>query len=331
MGFYIKKWSTLLKGPGATKFKERWEVRRVEKFGGQVTKFLFKDAPRLIQKEHRITEFYRRFDHFLNAIKKVCSNSVNIIFNQLTQDMTEIRTEEGIVKQISDFWIKLPKIEGLQEVEKRSLKKIAAIDKEEEKLRYRPEYTEVEAIIIEAKRLEGDHQKFMDWLRTRLKERAELRNLLERFAWRSQISISAREISILKNRRDNLKRLLGKISKGPRDKIKGLVKESEFELNQICKDINTYFRESYLVRERAILMILRVLYIAESADTYLEEMAGKHNLPQQKTEEARTKLRKVIVDEVGKEFNKVLAQEFRIVIKQLEEEGSEAERLARAA
>lgn len=338
MGFYTRYWSTLLKGPGATKFKERWEVRRAEKFGGRVTKLLFKDMPRLIEERHGVTKFlgteHHRglFDDFLNAIRKVCFNSVKIIFNQLTQDMSEIREEDGVVKQLADFWNKQPKKEGLKDSERAALINIAAIDKNEEKLRYRPEYNEVEAITIEAKRVEGDHQKFMDWLRTRVKQRVQLRNLLERYAWRTNISDTAREIASTKSLRNRLKGLLERISKQTKDgKFKGLSAELQAELNQICEGIKVYFRKSYLVRERAILMILKVLYITELADKYLGSMVEKHYLPSQQTEEARARLREVIVEEVGKEFNQVLAQEFRIVIHKLEVEESKAERLARAA
>ena len=90
MGFYAKNWSTLFKGPGATKFKERWEIRRIEKFGGHATKLLFNEFPRLVEKEHRVTEFLRKLDKFIVAIKKVSHNSFNVLFNQLTQDKKHI-------------------------------------------------------------------------------------------------------------------------------------------------------------------------------------------------------------------------------------------------
>ena len=332
MGFYERKWSTLLKGPGATRFKERWEVTRVESLGGAMTKFAFVDAPRLIQKAHTISKFFDRWPYFLKVVTKICSNCVKIIFNQLTQDMKEIETEDGVVKQLADFWNKVPKNVNLKEAERTALMTLAAVDDEEEKLRYRPEYNEVEAIVLEAKNVQGDHEKFMDWLRTRVKKRDELRNVLERYAWRSTISLATKRIFVTESLRNRLHRLLEKISEEREDKkIKALSAELQVKLIQICKEIKAYFRESYLVRERAILMILKVLYIAESVDEYLKKMEEQSYLPKIQTEQARERLKEVIVDEIGKEFNKVLAQEFRIVIHDLEVEKTKERKLAKAA
>lgn len=103
----------------------------------------------------------------------------------------------------------------------------------------------------------------------------------------------------------------------------------ENELNQVCTEIKTYFQESYLARERAILMILKALYVAEAADDYLKRMVERHYLPAQSTQDLRNKLAGA-VSEVGEKFHNVISQEFRILIHKFEVEESEALKLARA-
>ncbi len=334
MGFYTKQWSTLLKGPIMTGLKERFELRRIEKKGGKVSELFLKKFPKIIEEDHAITYFYKKkFPSFLKAIRVVCTNCVNIIFNQLTQDISEIKAEGGIIKQLADFWMNLPKDKDqkFKEIERTALIRLAAIDDEETKLRYRPEYKEVEAITLEAKK-SGDHQEFMDFLRTRVKKNLKLRNLLEKRTWRWEINTSTRCIISTNKLRNDLKNLLKRISKETKNSnLTKLSKELEIELNQICETIKIYFRESYLVRERAILMILKVLYTVEKADEYLKKMVKGGKLPEVQTESAINSLKKMIDKEVGKNFNELLSQEFRIVINKLELEELQAERSAKSA
>lgn len=333
MGYYIWRYGTIFRGPRATSLKERWEIRRLESEAAHLTHEVFNQFPEEVKKRHTITHFFERtIPRFIGNFKKLCENCFKIEANQLSQDISELKEEEGVIAQLHDFWGKVPKdqIGGqMISIERKSLLTLAQEDKKDELLN-REEYNEVEAIINEAKKFD-DHQKFMIWLRTRIKKRQQLRNVLEGFSWRSSVRASTRELLATKDLRAQLRRLLERISKEiNQSNFKRLSGELQEELNLICSKIRNYFKESYLVRERAILTILKAFYTLEYADTFLQESIKQHELPSQQTQEARNKLNEVI-EEVGKKFHNIVAQEFRIVIHDLEKEEREAERLARAA
>ncbi len=333
MGYYTWRLSTVWKGPRATGFKEKWQISRLEREAAHLTHTAFKVFPIEIKKKHTITHLFNSiFPKFIKNFKKLCENSFKIEANQLSQDIAEIKEEGGIISEIREFWGKIPKNQTgkpIFAVERDFLLKISQEDKDDEQLN-REEYKEVEVIINEAKKF-GDHQRFMVWLRTRIKKRLNLRNVLEGLSWRRSVSISTMEILMTKKLKVKLRKLLAKISKEINEKnFKKLSAELQAELNLICKDIKNYFTESYLVRERAILTVLKAFYLLEHTDRYLEDCVKSHELPKAQTDKIRSQLNNDI-DEVGKKFHSIVSQEFRIVIHDLEKEEREAEMLARAA
>ena len=333
MGYYIWRYGTFFKGPRVTSLKERFEIRRLESEAAHLTHEVFNQFPEEVKKKHSITHFFNKtLPRFVKNFNKLCENCFKIAANQLSQDISELKEEEGIIAQLRDFWGRVPKNQmGNQiiSIERKSLLILAQEDKKDELLN-RDEYNEVEAIINEAKKFD-DHQKFMVWLRTRIKKRQQLRNILEGFSWRRSVRASTRYLLATKDLRAQLRRLLEKISKEiSQSNFERLSGELQQELNLICSKIRNYFKESYLVRERAILTVLKAFYTLEYADTFLQESVTQHELPTQQTQEARNKLNQTI-EETGKKFHNIVTQEFRIVIHDLEKEEREAERLARAA
>ena len=333
MGYYFWRLGTVFRGIRATGFKEKWEIRRLEAEAARLTHSLFHEFPKETKIKHTITHFFKRvIPEFIKNFKKLCENSFKIEANQLSQDITETKEEDSVIKQLSDFWGKMPKNqmgENILSIERNFLLKIAQEDNKDELIN-RDEYNEVEAIINEAKNFK-DHQRFMVWLRTRIKKRQQLRNVLEGFSWRRSVRISTGEILMTKTLRAKLKQLLEKISREiNQSNFKKLSNELQEELNIICNHIRNYFKHSYLVRERAILTVLKAFYILEYADTHLQDSVERHELPANQTQEARNQLNEVI-EEIGKKFHNIVTQEFRIVIHDLKKEEREAERLAKAA
>lgn len=211
MGFYTKYWSTLFKGPRATKLKLTFGVRRAEKFGGLLDHLYIKDWPKQIEKRHGVTQFLKRTGpKFIETFRKLCNRCFNILFNQLTQDLTELKAEDGVIKVMADYWNKTSKVSNLKDIERLMLEKIFKEDKKDE-FYERDEYKEVEAIIIEAKKFIRDRETFMNWLRTRLKQRAQLRKLLEGIVWRRSVRLATREILLTKNSGSRLRTLLNRI------------------------------------------------------------------------------------------------------------------------
>lgn len=334
MGYYIWRWSTIFKGPRATKFKEVWEIRRLESEAYKLDNYIRIGFPKEIKTAHTITHFLEKtIPKFIKNFEELCENCFKIEANQLSQDIAEIKEGDGVIKQLRDFWDKMPKNEigkNILDIERKFLLKIVQEDKKDE-LTKRNQYNEVEAIINQAKKV--DHLAFMAWLRTRIKNRAELRNVLEGYSWRRSVRISTRWILSIKKLRVQLRKLLESISKEiNQSNFRILSSKLQANLDIICEGIRNYFRQSYLVRERAIVSSLKAFYNVEYVIDYLRESADKyhHELPKKQTEEAINKLN-VSIEKVGKKFHDIVAQEFRIIINNLEKEEREAETLAKAA
>src|SRR3989338_7543761 len=110
MGYYIWRYSTVFRGPRATAFKERWEIRRLEWEAARLTYYVFKQFPKEVKVGHTITHFFKKvIPKFIANFKKLCENSFKIAANQLSQDIAELKEEDGIITQLRDFWGKMPK------------------------------------------------------------------------------------------------------------------------------------------------------------------------------------------------------------------------------
>lgn len=317
MGFYLEYWSTLLKGPLATRFKISREVGRIEKFSNRAMDLLFHKFPDLIEKEHKVTYFLTVFVKFVTAIKKTGHNCFEVLYNESTQDMTEIKEIEGILKELGEFWQKMPAKQQFKKIELEFLLHVAQALKEDEG-QEREEYKEIEAIINEALEAKKDHERFMNALRVRFKQKEKLHNIFERIAWRKSVRTAKYDLAKTHQVKKELFKLLKKIT-GERSssKLDSYARELETLLNEAKDGIAQMIKESYLVKERAILMVLRVLYIVETADKTIKKAVDKRLLPRQASEEKLLTLNEA-VNEIGKDFRTTIAQEFRIVIHDVE-------------
>ena len=330
MGFYAKYWSTLLKGPGATRFKIRSEIKKIENFSNMASDLLFHKFPYLIEKEHRVTYFLKQLTKFVTAVKKTGENCFKVLFNESTQDMSELRVVEEILQEMGEFWKKMPRKKILKDIELRFLLHIIQVLKDDE-IKERDEYKLIEAIINESINSKNDHQKLMAMVRDRFKkmDQSKLHGIFERIEWRKEARISKDEINATRSLKKQLWNLLDKISREKNDtKLEDLAQQLDGKLNEVKVHIAKMFKESYLVKERAILMILRIIYLVDYADTYLKGTEGKHLIPQKPAEEGLLTLKQAI-EHLGRDFNNIIAQEFRIVIHDVEKLEKEAEQLER--
>lgn len=330
MGFYGKYWSTLLKGPGATRFKIRWEVGKIIKYSNMASDLLFHKFPYLIEKSHRVTYFLKQLIKFITAVKKVGDNCFKVLFNESTQDMTEIKEVEGILQEIGEFWQKMPRNKIFKRIELEFLLHIIRVLKSEE-IQERDEYKLVEAIINESVNPGKKNQDFMAMVRNRFKRlnKKKLENIFEKITWRREVRISRNEINAAHKLKKDLWVIFGKIMKVKEDsKLGPLAAELEKKLDDIKVHVGKMFRESYLVKERAFLMVLRIVYLCDYAAKYLKITENKHFIPVQPSDEKILEL-KLVVKHIGDDFNKTIAQEFRIVIHDVEKLEQEAEVLRR--
>jgi len=330
MGFYTKYWSTLLKGPGATRFKIRVEVRRIENFYNKASHLLFHEFPRLIEKEHRVTKFLKVFKEFITDIKKVGENCFRVLFNESTQDMAEFREVHAILQDIGEFWKKMPRKKVFKEIELNFLLHIINALKDDE-IKERGEYRLIEAIIDETANPEKGHQKLMAMLRDKFRkmDRTKLEDMFEKVAWRREARISKQMISATKSHKKALDRILKKIVNEKNDnKLQQLASELQNQLAQIQGYVAKMFKESYYVKERAIIMVLRIIYLVMFAERYLSKESRESLIPNEPTKEGELSLDEAL-EHLGKDFHNTISQEFRIVVHDVEALEREAEALRR--
>ncbi|MDP3766039.1 MAG: hypothetical protein Q8R04_06005 [Nanoarchaeota archaeon] len=326
-GFWFRYFSTFFRGPGITRWKERAEIGRVEVHAGKAQHLLFVDFPELLEKKHGVTEFLKKFTKFVHEVKEAGDNAFMVLFNELTQDLTEEKEIENILSDL-DFHMKRLPQEARNLVKYYMKNEGEIIEREIHKVR--KEYWEGSAIINEATKVRGDKEALMGKIRQWLKRKESLKNALERFTWRGEVAGSRRGISETHDTRQQLNRTFGKIAEHYSvGKSRKLTDELHAELEAMCKAVAHMFNESFMVKERAILFILKLMYIAENADEFTRMEVNKSFAPEEQTGEIEDKLAQA-VEHLGRDFHDAIEQGFRISLHHLEQEKGKVERIAKA-
>ncbi|HLG23703.1 MAG TPA: hypothetical protein VI564_02105 [Candidatus Nanoarchaeia archaeon] len=329
MGFYAEYWSTLFKSPGPTAFKIRRRIRKIERLSKRAENLLYHDFPELVEKEHKVTKFLKEFVKFIREIKGIGGNCFEILFNEMTQDMSEFHEVDEILKELDDFWKKMPSHKIFRKLELEFLLKLIKTLQSDE-VQDRAEYREVEAIINEAntKNVEKEHEDFMATIRDRFKQKKQMHNMFESLAWRRGSKLVRRAIKATQAHRNEMWAILKKASKKStqENEMKKYAIKLEVQLNAIGDNVALMVKESYLVKERAILMVFRLIYIADTAKKSVREEVNKHFLPSAPVNEDFKALEEAVAH-IGKDFHNTLSQEFRIVIHDISKLEVEAKKL----
>ena len=119
------------------------------------------------------------------------------------------------------------------------------------------------------------------------------------------------------------------IQKKKSAEVKKEIQKLEGDFQKVSYDIASMYKLSYLVKQRAFLLFMRLLYIAEQCQKYVAKETGKHDAPAITDKQLLEDFSEAMKD-LTSDF-RVVAQEFRIVIHDLERDIREAESLARAA
>lgn len=327
MGFYEKYFSTILRGPFSLKWKERIGVNAIERLGGRLEKDEGK-TKKEAEETHEITNFLSTKKKDVTYIRRIADNCFSLLFNELLQDRTELNEMELFFKELAN----LPLDRRLREVEYKVVGMIISVLKHES-ASDRQEYRELEAVMNQATKFKTNREGFMIWLRTQLKTKVTLRNILEKVSWKMSISAASRNISRTKKAAVDLRKMVRGINIAmtqESDKKEELIQALEQKLVEEEQHIADMFKESYLVKERALLMILKILYTAENMDLYLQDLVKRNYIPKEPADKLREELANA-VETLGKHLHNVIAQEFRIVIQQVELEKKHVGQLARVA
>src|SRR3989338_1800574 len=102
MGWYIKYFSTLLKGLGATSFKMRIETRRLIRNLKNQDHELYKKIRSKVE-EHRVTSALQDINRFMKDVQKSAENAEKLIFNVITVEQQAVKAEKDILKAIKEL------------------------------------------------------------------------------------------------------------------------------------------------------------------------------------------------------------------------------------
>lgn len=327
-GFWFAYLSQIFRRPWATRWKSRRHAGRAEKFAAGARKLGEVEFPQLLEKKHKVTEFLKEFVQFVYDVKEAGHSAFQVLFNELTQDLAEEKQIDEVIDILREHVNKMPK-EGKNLVRRFLIQAAKRIGMEEHN--EREEYWAVNAIVSEAKNFRSDREALMARIRTWFKTKDRFIRVLERFSWRREIAGSKKAITKTGDIKERIRNTLSKIENYVRqNKGAQLSAELDWELNELARDIIDMFNQSYMVKERAILFVFRLIYLAETVDERIKLEVNRHFAPKKSVEEIEDKLGQA-VGYLGQEFHDVVEQGFRISIHRLEKEQKKLEALASAS
>ena len=103
MGYYTKYLSTLLRGPWATTIKERFESRRAINNLRASDKKLYKELPKLVEQEHKVTKALKEEDKVIRELKEAAADGYALAFNVSTMDMKILEA----VNKLIEVWTRI--------------------------------------------------------------------------------------------------------------------------------------------------------------------------------------------------------------------------------
>lgn len=312
MGFYTKYFSILMKGVTATSWKERIEARRLIYFLKKQDNDLYKKIRKKVS-EHRVTSALEDLNHFIKEVAKAAENAEKLIFNAITSDQQIIKAEKEILDALAELSNKTKGNKSLTILERELAISIYDGCKLAEG-QEREEYKLIMQILDEA---ELEHKDFMEAMRLRFqKETAQ--TLLAKWIIRGEITRERRDIRALQKIAQNIKKLTARIhsdkaSAKDEGYIKKHLEEDYIKTRDALKDA---FYESYLIKKRDLIMVLKILFNLNTLREWLVNWAHKHDLPLSSVMGLINQI-KDLEHKIAKEFRPI-AQGFRIIINSID-------------
>lgn len=326
-GFWFAYLSQVFRKPWASRLKERKHAGRAEKFAAMARELGEVEFPVLLEEEHRVTEFLKKFVQFVHDVKEAGHSAFQVLFNELTQDLAEEELIDKVIDVLRKNITRMPR-GGKNIVKKRLLESAYRVQQEEHN--ERDEYWAVNAVMNEAKKFKDDKEALMAKIRTWFKTKERFIKVLEQFKWRGEIAGSKQAISETEGIEAKIESTLSKIDAYVREnRGENLTRELDAELVELTRDITKMFLKSYAVKERAILFVFRLMYLAENVDERIKLRVNEYLAPKKPVEKIEDKLG-LAVEHLGQEFHDVVEQGFRISMHKLDKEEKELEELAAA-
>lgn len=318
MGYYTQYFSTLLKGIWATAFKERREARRALADLKRGSKQLYESLFERVEKEHRVTKAIELEKKLIARMKASLENAYKLLFNAETQESTLLKTTEEIMKELHEMSMEIDK-RSVSLNEMGYFKQLKQIRREIAIAIYKglkkgesEEREEFKPVMLVINMAHQEHNKFMEAVRLAFKEK-ETQSILTRFAMRREISLIRNDINKLRKIKKDIIKLKNKISKGVKLEVVISKLSSEKERLQYLNDA---FYESYLLKKRDMLIVLKALYDLNMMRRFNEVWADKNWMPRQSIVD-KNKAIEEVEQKVSEQFH-VIAQAFRIMIDKLQ-------------
>ena len=318
MGWYIKYFSTLLKGLGATSFKMRIETRRLVINLKKQDHDLYKKIRSKVE-EHRVTSALQDANHFIKEVQKSAENAEKLLFNVITVEQQAVKAEIDILKAIKELSQKTRGNKTITQLEREfALSMYNGIKKAEGE--EREEYKMLMQVIDEA---HLHHKDFMEMLRLRFQKETS-QSILTKFAIRGEIRREKNDIIRLQKIEAEIRNMAKRIhgdhaSKNDEDYI---IKHLKAEYETLADAVEDVFYQSYLIKKRDLFMMLKILFNLHTLREWLVKWSWEHNLPLSNVKDEIRQI-KNLEDNIGKELQPI-AQGFRIIIHAIDGIQSEA-------
>lgn len=308
MGYYAKYFSTFFKGLTMTSWKERIEARNLIRELKEEDHLLYKQITEKVS-EHRVTSALEDLKAIIKEIRKSAENAEKLLFNAETVDLQILKAEKDILKALKELSQKTGSNVALHKLERELALSIYEGTKLAE-AQDREEYKQILLIIDEA---DKGHKDFLEAIRLRFQEK-DTQSILARFAIRMEISREKKDIQLLQAIAKDIRKLTTKI-KSMKKKDEGEVRHKlEVDYLKIRDALKDAFYQSYMIKKRDTMMVLKILFNMNNLREFLIKWAKEHNLPTASVQDLLNAISK-IEQSIVKGFRPI-AQGMRIIITQ---------------
>lgn len=306
MGFYTKYFSTIFKGLAMTSWKERIEARRLIRSLKREDNLLYKKIVKKVG-EHRVTSALEDLKAIIKELRKSAENAEKLLFNQITVDQQIMKAEKDVLQALKNLSAGTGSNTLLHKLERELALSVYEGTKTAE-AQDREEYKQIMLIISEA---DKHHKQFMEAIKLRF-QKEEGQTIFARFAIRAEISRERNDIQMLQKIAKDIKSLAAKIKTMSKKEEDQIVKSLEKDYLQIRESLKDAFYQSYMIKKRDTMMVLKILFNLNNLREFLIRWADEHNLPLKNVQDVLDNIFS-IETKIAKEFQSI-AQGMRIII-----------------
>ena len=303
-----------------TSWKERFESRKLVFLLKREDYDLYKKIKEKVA-EHRVTSALEDLNKLIKEVQQSAEYAEKLLFNALTVDNQILKNERLIIEHLKE----LSKAVGKNKVLKDLERELALSIYEGTKLAEAQDREEYKLILLILDESENSHKGFMEAIRLRFQKEIT-QTTLARFAIRMEINREKKDIKVLEKVAIDIKKLTDtiKYARKKEEDLKGELEKDYIRVRDALKDA---FYNSYMIKKRDIMMILKILFNLNNLRKFLIIWSEEHNLPRSNVQSLLNDIEK-IESWIAKNMRPI-AQGMRIIINGIA--GIEKEAFAQAS